>query len=65
MSIDWKQVAKDNNMSYKDFGQELIETTMAHMSNEMVRSECNEMIVTNSNIVLSCRILDEAEVDKQ
>lgn len=56
--IDWRQIAKNNNMSYEEFTHELIEVTMAHMANQIVKLNSDEMIVTNSNIVLSCRLVD-------
>jgi len=57
MNIDWEKVAKQNNMSYAEFGEELYITVMAFMVNEMKRKSSNEMIVTNENIKLICRIL--------
>jgi len=57
MSIDWKAVAKQNNMSYTEFEKELYITVMAFMVSAMERKSSNEMNVTNENIKLTCRIL--------
>jgi len=41
--INWKQVAKDNNMGYYEFAEELLRATTAHMDLKCNRNESNIM----------------------
>lgn len=64
--INWKEIAKDNNMDYHEFGSELIDTTLSYMMLEMKRNNSNEMEITKDdiNVKLTCRVWDDYVEDE-
>lgn len=52
--IDWKEIAKEHYMDYHEFGEELINTTIAYMSLEME--------ITKDNIKLLCTAFDSPNI---
>lgn len=56
MNIDWKEVAKQNNMTYEEFGDELIRTTMSYMGERMKEEGANTMIVKTHPYKLTCEV---------
>lgn len=57
--INWIEVAKQNNMTFDEFGSELIASTMAFMEAEIRKNNSDEMIVTSYPISLTCKILNK------
>ena len=49
--IDWKKVAKDHDMDYEEFGEELYNITMAFMQEKCKEVNANEMIITKGKTI--------------